>query len=46
MNALEWLLWFAVFCALFLAYCALDVPTLCARAAHLLAARIRSGGAR
>lgn len=46
MTALDWLLWFAVFCAVVLAYCAVDVPTLCGRAAHRLADRIRHGGAR
>lgn len=46
MTALEWLLWAAVVWAVFLAYAAVDFPTLVARAAHLLADRIRHGGAR
>ena len=43
---MEWLLRFAVLYAVAFAYCAIDVPTLCARAAHLIADRIRHGGIR
>lgn len=46
MTAVEWLLWFAICWAVFLAYAATDVPSLCARVAHLLADRIRHGGTR
>ncbi|MEX3101187.1 MULTISPECIES: hypothetical protein [unclassified Streptomyces] len=43
---MEWLLWFAVLYAVGFAYCVIDVPDLCARAAHLIADRIRHGGIR
>ncbi|MFH9823072.1 hypothetical protein [Streptomyces bobili] len=40
MTAVEWVLWAATACAVFLAYVAIDAPTLCARAAHRLADRL------
>lgn len=40
MNADEWCLWFAICWAVFLAYAAVDAPSLFAR----LADRIRHGG--
>ncbi|WP_338683832.1 hypothetical protein QD712_25525 [Streptomyces acidiscabies] len=43
---MEWLLWGSICWTVWLAYCALDVPDLCARAAHLISDRIRHGGAR
>ncbi|WP_158101517.1 hypothetical protein [Streptomyces bobili] len=46
MTAVEWLLWIATAWAVFLAYCAIDAPTLCARAAHRLADRLHHGGTR
>lgn len=46
MTAMEWLLAFALAYAVWFAYCAIDVPDLCARAAHLIADRIRHGGIR
>lgn len=46
MSAVEWLLWLTAVCLVFVAFCAIDAPTLCARAAHLLADRLRHGGAR
>lgn len=46
MSAVEWLLWAATVWAVFLAYAAVDAPTLCGRAAHRLADRIRHGGTR
>ncbi|MFI1371289.1 hypothetical protein ACH4UY_04665 [Streptomyces longwoodensis] len=45
MSAVEWVLWFGVAWATFLAYCATDAPALCARAAHRLANR-RPGSTR
>lgn len=46
MTALEWLLWAATVWSVFLAYAAVDIPALCARAGHLLADHIRHGGTR
>ncbi|WP_165854450.1 hypothetical protein [Streptomyces sp. V2] len=46
MIVVEWLLWFAIFYAVAFAYCAIDVPDLCARAAHLISDRIHRGGVR
>lgn len=40
MSAVEWLLWFAICWAVFLAYAAVDAPSLLSR----LADRIRHGG--
>lgn len=45
MTTVQWLLWLAIACAVFLAYCATDAPALCARAAHRLANR-RPGSTR
>lgn len=43
MTALEWLLWLGL---VWLAYCAVDAPTLVARAAHHIADRLHHGDAR
>lgn len=43
MSAVEWLLWFTVAWAVFLAYAASNVPALCARLAHILAERLFGG---
>lgn len=46
MTGVEWLLWFAIAWAVFLAYCATDAPALTARAAHFLADHLRHGSTR
>ena len=46
MSAVEWLLWFTVAWAVFLAYAASNAPALCARLAHLHAERLHHGGTR
>ncbi|MET8978500.1 hypothetical protein ABZX85_23070 [Streptomyces sp. NPDC004539] len=43
MNAMEWLLTFALVYAVVFAYCVIDVPDLCARTAHLIVDRIHGG---
>lgn len=43
MSAVEWLLWLTAVSLTFVAFCAIDAPTLCARATNRLINRIFGG---